>query len=99
MSIEVMIKRKVQPGHPAKQLVPLILRLRAMALDQPGYISGETLCNMNNPEECLVISRWQTIEDWNRWANSERRAEIEKKIESLTGEKSEYTVYAPMVPR
>ena len=99
MSIEVMIKRKVQPGHLAKQLVPLILRLRAMALDQRGYISGETLCDVDNPEECLVISRWQSIDDWNRWANSQHRSEIENKIESLTGEKSEYTIYAPMVPR
>ena len=99
MSIEVIIKRKVQPGHPAKQLVPLILRLRAMALDQPGYISGETLCDVDNPEECLVISRWQSIDDWNRWAKSQHRAEIENKIELLTGEKSEYTIYAPMVPR
>ena len=99
MAIDVMIKRKVKPGHAAKQLVPLILRMRAMALDQPGYISGETLCNVDNPEECIVISRWQSIDDWNRWAKSHRRADIESKIEALAGEKSEYTVYAPMVPR
>jgi antibiotic biosynthesis monooxygenase (ABM) superfamily enzyme len=99
MAIEVMIKRKVKPGHQAKQLVPLILKIRATALSQPGYISGETLCNVENPEECLVISRWETIDDWNRWVNSKGRTEIDNKIESLTGEKSEYTIYAPMVPR
>ncbi len=99
MAVEVMIKRKVTPGHQAKQLVPLLLKLRAMALSQPGYISGETLCNVDNPEDCIVISRWETVEDWHRWASSKERAKIEEKIESLTGEKADYSVYAAMVPR
>lgn len=99
MAVEVMIKRSVRPGHQAKQLVPLLLKLRAMALSQSGYISGETLCNLENPEECIVISRWETIEDWNRWVSSKERAAVEEKIESLTGEKSGYSVYAAMVPR
>ena len=97
MSIEVIIKRKVKAGHQAKQLVPLILKLRAMALNQPGYISGQTLSNMENPEECIVISRWESIDEWNRWLNSDERSEIDNRIESLTGEPTEYRIYAPMV--
>jgi len=99
MAVDVLIKRKVKPGHQAKQLVPLILKMRAMALGQPGYISGETLCKVENPEECLVVSRWASIDDWNRWVNSKERKTLEEKIETLTGEKSDYSVYAPMVPR
>jgi antibiotic biosynthesis monooxygenase (ABM) superfamily enzyme len=45
MAIDVMIKRRVKPGRQAKELVPLILHLRALATYQPGYISGTTLCN------------------------------------------------------
>ena len=99
MAIDVMIKRKVKPGRQAKELVPLILHLRALATYQPGYISGTTLCNLEHPEECLVVSRWESIDDWNRWRDSKRRAEIEQKIEMLIGEKAEYTIYAPMVAR
>jgi antibiotic biosynthesis monooxygenase (ABM) superfamily enzyme len=99
MAIEVIIKRKVKAGHQAKLLVPLILKLRAMALNQPGYISGETLSNIENPEECLVIGRWESVEDWNRWLNSNDRDEINKRIESLIGEQTEYRVYSPMVPQ
>jgi len=40
MAIAVMIKRKVKQGYQAKQLVPFILQLRALATFQPGYISG-----------------------------------------------------------
>jgi len=97
MAIDVIIKRKVNAGHQAKQLVPLILKLRAMALNQPGYISGQTLSNIENPEECLVVGRWESIDDWNRWLNSKDRAEINNRIESLTGVPTEYSIYAPMV--
>ena len=97
MAIDVMIKRRVQPGRQAKELVPLILHLRALATYQPGYISGTTLCNLEHPDECLVISRWESVDDWNRWRNSQKRTAIEQKIEMLIGEKTEYTLYAPMV--
>jgi antibiotic biosynthesis monooxygenase (ABM) superfamily enzyme len=55
--IDVMIKRKVKPGRQAKELVPLILHLRALATYQPGYISGTTLSHLEHPDECLVVSR------------------------------------------
>jgi heme-degrading monooxygenase HmoA len=97
MAIDVMIKRKVKPGRQAKELVPLILHLRALADYQPGYTSGTTLSNLEHPEECLVISRWESIDDWNRWRQSKQRSAIEQKIEMLTGEKAEYNIYGSMV--
>ena len=97
MAIDIMIKRRVKPGRQAKELVPLILHLRALATYQPGYISGTTLSNVEHPDECLVVSRWESIDDWNRWRQSKQRTEIEQKIEALTGEKTEYNIYAPMV--
>ena len=98
MAIEVMIKRRVKQGSQAKKLVPLILQMRALAMHQPGYISGTTLCNLERPEDCLVINRWESIDDWKRWFHSSQRAEMESKIETLAEKKTEYDVYAPMVP-
>ena len=57
MAIQVFIKRKVKQGRQAKELVPLILQMRVRAMAQPGFISGETLCDIEQPGECLVISR------------------------------------------
>jgi heme-degrading monooxygenase HmoA len=96
MAIEVFIKRKIKQGPQARSVVPLILSL---ATFQPGYISGETFFNLDNPEDCLVVSRWETREDWERWQQSAERSEIQKKIEDLTQEQTKYTIYAPMVPR
>ena len=96
MAIEVLIKRKIKQGGNAKILVPLILQIRALALHQPGYISGKTLCDLKNPGDCLVISIWETVNAWNRWKQNKERARIESKIEALTGEETLYKTYAPM---
>ena len=97
MSIEVMIKRNIKQGPQARKVVPLILQLRALATYQPGYISGRTLFNVGNPEECLVISEWQSLDDWYRWMKSKDRMEIQSKIEALTGEPTEHSIFAPML--
>ena len=96
MAVEVLIKRKIKQGGNAKKLVPLTLQMRALALRQPGYISGKTLCDLEHPGDCLVISIWETVDDWNRWKQSKDRAHIDNKIEALTGEETQYNIYAPM---
>ncbi len=98
MAIQAIIKRKVKPGRQAEELVPLIIQMRACAIYQPGYISGETLCDTEHPGDCIIISRWETVEDWNNWVHSQERADFDQKIETLTGEKAEYRIYSPMVP-
>jgi len=96
MSIEVMIRRKIKQGPQARQLVPLILQLRVLATYQPGYISGRTLYNVDNPEECMVVSEWHSQTDWSNWMSNPRRKEIQDKIDTLSGKKTEYSIYAPM---
>jgi heme-degrading monooxygenase HmoA len=99
MAVSVMIKRKVKPGEQARKLIPMILQLRALATYQPGYISGETLRNVSHPEECLVISTWESLQDWEKWHHSKQRTTINNRIESLTGESTDYNIYEPMVGR
>ena len=99
MTIQVAIKRKIRQGQQAKELVPLILQLRARAMYQPGYISGETLYNVENPGICLVISKWETVDAWHEWAFHPERLKIDRRIEALTGEKTEYHIYSPFSVR
>ncbi|MGD8251491.1 MAG: antibiotic biosynthesis monooxygenase [Desulfobacterales bacterium] len=97
MAVEVMISRKVQQGRQAREMVPLILQLRALATVQPGYISGKTLVEADNTGELLVISTWESIETWKQWSISAERAAIEMKIEAISGQKAEYKIYEPIV--
>jgi heme-degrading monooxygenase HmoA len=92
MAVKIIIKRKVAKGKEA-ELLPLLIQMRAMATAQTGYISGETLRNMENSEEYLVISTWQSVDNWNVWLSNKQRAEVQEKIDSLLGEKTEYSIY------
>ena len=93
MAIGVLIKRVTKHGIDAKVLLPNIIELRALAVKQPGYISGETFFNLDRPEECLVIGRWTTIELWQKWYQDPRRIELDKNMEKHLGAKPEYSIY------
>ena len=92
MAVKVLIKRKVPKGKEA-ELVKLITQLRSLATMQPGYISGETLRNMDDREEYLVISLWQSADDWKLWESSKERARIQAEIDAVLGENTRYEVY------
>ena len=93
MAIEVLIRRVTKPGINAKALLPHIVELRSHAVRQPGYISGETLFNLEQIDECLVISRWTTIEQWQAWNRDSRRMEIDSAMEGLLATETEYQLY------
>jgi heme-degrading monooxygenase HmoA len=92
MAVKIIINRKVS-REKEKKLRPLLIQLRALATAQPGYISGETLRNVDRPEEYLVISTWQSLDNWKTWASSKERSEIQEKIDALLGTKTEYNLY------
>jgi len=94
MAIEVLIKRATDHRNSAKIILPLIVELRSHAIKQPGYISGETLFNIERAEECLVVSRWTKLEHWHNWTKSPLRIEIDAKIEKLLAMRAEYNIYS-----
>jgi heme-degrading monooxygenase HmoA len=55
MAVKILIKRVV-PESKTRDLMPLFRRLRNIATNQMGYISGETLKRLDKPAEYLVIS-------------------------------------------
>ena len=87
MAVKVIIRRVV-PEDRVEDLEPLLHELRTRATAQPGYISGETLRRIDKPDEYLVISTWDSAEDWNRWATSQERKEMQGKIDTLLGGKN-----------
>ncbi len=92
MAVKVMIKRKVR-GSVEKDLLALLRELRTLTMNQPGYISGETLKRLDKPEETLVISTWQSAEEWRKWVTSKERQQIQAKIDLLLGQETEYELY------
>lgn len=92
MAIKVLIKRNV-PEDKAREMIPLFREMRALATIQPGYISGETLKSLDQPEVFLVVSHWKSSEDWEKWLLSKERQRIQNKIDTLLGGKTEYEMF------
>jgi len=92
MSIKVIIKRKWQVDKP-EELLPLLAALRVAARKQPGFISGETLRSLDDPEDYLVISIWETADDWKKWIQNKKRRDLQGKVDSLIGEKTFYEMF------
>ncbi|MBE0584066.1 MAG: antibiotic biosynthesis monooxygenase [Desulfofustis sp.] len=92
MAVKIFIKRNVSDNQVA-ELTVLLKRLRSITLMQPGYISGQTLKRLDKAEECMVISTWRSIEDWNDWVNNEKRIGIQAEIDALLGAETEYAIY------
>ncbi len=90
--VRVVIQRHLKRGKKA-DLMPLLRELRAAAMNQPGYITGETLASTGDPSIISVLSTWRSSEDWKAWEKSEPRIELYNKIGALLVEKPRVSVY------
>ena len=92
MAVKIIIKRVV-PQDKAKGMIPLFRKMRTLATNQPGYISGETLKRLDKADEFIVISTWNSSDDWEKWVKSNERQEVQGEIDVLLGGKTEYEIY------
>ena len=83
MAVKIIIKRRV-PESMATQLRPLLIKLRNLAMNQPGYITGQN----------LVISTWNSMEAWRQWSVNSERESVQAQIDALLGQPTEYEVYS-----
>lgn len=85
MAVRVLIKRRIKAGK-LNEASKLITQARYNAMDQPGYISSETLTECDDPNRVLVVSMWQRLENWNAYVDSEvRKSHEERFAEMLDG--------------
>ena len=92
MAVKIFIKRSIPPDK-ADQVMPLFQSLRSLAMEQPGYISGETLHSIDSAGEIVVISTWQTVNEWQHWVANKERLKIQDQIDMLLGKDTRYEVY------
>lgn len=95
MPVHVIIKRKFKILQPV-ELKPLLAELSNRAKLQPGYISTEILQSVENQENCMVVSKWDTADDWKKWFMSKERRDIQGRVDSLIGERTVYEIFQPL---
>ncbi len=92
MVAKVLIKRSIKEGK-TREVFALLNKFRSDAMNQRGYISGETLINHDNPQEILVIAMWQGIENWHKWKENPERIANEAKMALWLEEPTSYDTY------
>jgi len=92
MTVRVIIDRKVKKGN-EEEFLKLLKELRAKAIPAEGYIGGETLRSVDDPENYVVLTTWQSVEDWRKWEKSPRREKTHAEIEKLLQKPTKITIY------
>ena len=92
MAVKIFIRRVIAEER-INDLLPLFRRLRNLAANRSGYISGETLKRIDNPGKYLVISTWQSLDEWRKWVVSRERIEVQNEIDARLDEETLYEIY------
>ena len=89
MHAKIIIKRKFIKNKKS-EIIALLRELRSGALNQPGYISGETLTSTDEPLTLVVIGTWQDMESWVKWKENDTRKTLERMLETYQEESTDY---------
>jgi heme-degrading monooxygenase HmoA len=92
MAVRIIIDRKVKKGNEL-DFAKLLRELRSKAIPSKGYISGETLRALNDPHNYIVITTWQSVDDWIKWEKNPERKKIQAKIERIMAKPTKTKIY------
>jgi heme-degrading monooxygenase HmoA len=92
--VRVLIERWLLPGVD-KALIAALREMRRDAIHASGYISGETLQDMDDPAHYAIVSSWRSREDWDRWAGCSARKRVRGEIAPLLAKPERVSVFEP----
>ena len=92
MAVKIIIDRKVKKGKEA-DFSKLLRELRTKAIPSIGYISGETLRAMDDPHNYIVVTTWQSVDDWKKWEKNPERKKIQAKIQKLMARSTKTKIF------
>jgi len=92
MLVKILIKRQFKEGK-TKEINALLTEFRVGAMNRPGYVSGETLLDPEDPNKVLVIGTWENMESWLNWKNDSARKKFEAMLEIYQHGPTEYEAY------
>ena len=92
MTAKIIIDRRVKKGK-VPDFLKLLDELRRKAIFAKGYISGETLQARDDPYNLIVVSTWQSVDEWKNWEKIPEREELHAEIEKLLVMPSKVNIY------
>ncbi len=82
MLVRVLIERHFKKEREAEG-IEKVLEMRKSATKHPGYVSGETLCDNEDPCTIIIVSTWHSLGDWRKWESSEEHRSLAASIEPM----------------
>ncbi|MEL0169188.1 MAG: antibiotic biosynthesis monooxygenase family protein [Pseudomonadaceae bacterium] len=93
--IKVLIQRDIAETleAPYEQIARRVL---SAAIQSPGFISGESFRDIDNPNRRVIMVTWQNIHSWQRWEASEERRSAISDFAPILLEEERITVLEPL---
>ena len=57
--------------------------MRSQAIFSKGYISGEMLRDRDDPQNYIVITAWESVNDWKGYEKASETKKVHARIEKL----------------
>lgn len=89
--IRVLIERQIAQGL-EHYYDCTIKRTVSAVVEAPGCISGESLKDANNANRRIVMSKWESIEDWETWFRSDARRRVIAEITPMLEDQEKITM-------
>jgi heme-degrading monooxygenase HmoA len=92
VAVRIIIDRKVKKGKDS-EFSELLKQLRSKAVSSKGYISGETLRALSDRHNYIVVSTWQSADDWKNWEKDPERKKVQARIEKILMRPTKTKIY------
>jgi len=79
-----------------KDLEPILRQLRSHAMQYPGFMSAENLVSEEDFSVVVMLSTWETIENWRVWVESKRTRDLLRQAKTVVLEAARITTYRTM---
>ena len=79
MTVKIIIERRFKE-IPKAEDIRALNELRTKAMQQDGYVSGETLVELEDNRNMVVISVWSSLDEWDKWFSSQDRRWYEDEL-------------------
>lgn len=79
MTVKIITEWKFKED-PFPEGLRAVNEFKVKAMQQKGYISGETLVDLEDNQKVVVLFVWSNLDGWNAWANSLERSKLENEL-------------------
>jgi len=79
-----------------KDVEPILMQLRSHAMQYSGFVSAESLVSEEDFSVVIMISTWETIENWRTWVESRITRDLLRQAKSVVMGAARITAYRTM---